>query len=109
LDGQDCAQPLARLLDAGPTGKERSCEAKDCVLGDFLEPDFEPVGLYQSLRSRTAFVVGGLLGAVDKILALRPDLVPTFSDLQADIAADPFATGSTSMRSINEASLGSST
>jgi iron complex transport system substrate-binding protein len=25
---------------------------------------------------------------IDKILALKPDLVPTFSDLQADVAAD---------------------
>ena len=28
---------------------------------------------------------------IDKILALKPDLVLTFSDLQADIAADLFA------------------
>jgi hypothetical protein len=36
------------LVDAEPTGKERGCEASDCVLRGF-SPDFEPVGLYQSL------------------------------------------------------------
>jgi ABC-type Fe3+-hydroxamate transport system substrate-binding protein len=35
---------------------------------------------------------------IDKILALKPDLVLTFSDLQADIVAD-LAAGSTSTRS----------
>jgi iron complex transport system substrate-binding protein len=30
---------------------------------------------------------------IDKILALKPDLVPTFSDLQADIAADLIGRG----------------
>jgi iron complex transport system substrate-binding protein len=44
---------------------------------------------------------------IDKILALKPDLVLTFSDLQADIAAD-LIRGSTSMLSTNEASPGSS-
>jgi iron complex transport system substrate-binding protein len=44
---------------------------------------------------------------IDKILALKPDLVLTFSDLQADIVAD-LAAGSTSTRSTNAASRGSS-
>ena len=41
---------------------------------------------------------------IDKILALKPDLVPTFSDLQADIAANLIRQGSTSMPLISEAS-----
>ena len=45
---------------------------------------------------------------IDKILALKPDLVLTFSDLQADIVADLIRRGLTSMPSINEASRESS-
>ena len=41
---------------------------------------------------------------IDKIIALRPDLVLTFSDLQADIAADLIRRG----LSTNGASRGSS-
>src|SRR6478752_3857721 len=44
---------------------------------------------------------------IDKILALRPDLVLTFSDLQADIVAGQSAAGWPSMRSINGLSRGS--
>jgi len=44
-----------------------------------------------------------------KILALKPDLVLTFSDLRADIVADLIRRGRASMRSISEASPGSST
>jgi len=46
---------------------------------------------------------------IDKILALKPDLVLTFSDLRADIVADLIRRGRASMRSISEASPGSST
>jgi iron complex transport system substrate-binding protein len=45
---------------------------------------------------------------IDKILALKSDLVLTFSDLQADIPPISFAAGSTSTPSINDASRGSS-
>lgn len=37
-----------------PTAKEQNCEANDRVLGHFLVPDVEPIGLYQSIRSRAA-------------------------------------------------------
>jgi iron complex transport system substrate-binding protein len=45
---------------------------------------------------------------IDRILALKPDFVLTFSDLQANIAADLIRRVSTSMRPISEASQGSS-
>jgi iron complex transport system substrate-binding protein len=40
---------------------------------------------------------------IDKILALKPDLVLTFSDLQAEIAADLIRRGLNVHASINEA------
>jgi hypothetical protein len=36
------------------TTKEQNCEANDPVLGHFLSPGIEPIGLYQSLRSGAA-------------------------------------------------------
>jgi len=45
---------------------------------------------------------------IDKILALGPDLVLTFSDLQADIAADLIRRGLNVHASNDEASQGSS-
>jgi len=46
---------------------------------------------------------------IDKIVALKPDLVLSFSDLQADIAADLIRRGLDVHASTSEASPGSST
>jgi iron complex transport system substrate-binding protein len=54
--------------------------------------------------------VSGFTSAnIEKILALKPDLVLTFSDLQADIAADLIRHGIGSTPSTNAASPASST
>jgi len=45
---------------------------------------------------------------IDKIVALKPDLVLSFSDLQADIAADLIRRGTFTL-STSEAAPGSST